>query len=123
MAVKDNRIGKRNTKGRFTAVPARYATGEIYNPVANPAPTLYWIDPNCEYFCILPAGTAKISDVLRNELMKAIGMEDWIGKNPHARTEDISDQDDYDADYDAEAEIEILPPPKPRRRVVISGDK
>ena len=58
--IQDPRIGRRGPKGRIVQVPTKYVSGEGYVPAANPAPTIFWLDQEQEYFIILPVSMSRI---------------------------------------------------------------
>lgn len=76
--IQDPRIGRRGPKGRIVQTPTKYVSGEGYTPAANPAPTVFWLDKNQEYFVILPVSMSRIKPETHAMFLKIVGKEDQI---------------------------------------------
>lgn len=76
--IQDPRIGRRGPKGRIVQAPTKYVSGEGYTPAANPAPTVFWLDKNQEYYVILPVSMSRIKPETHAMFLKIVGKEDQI---------------------------------------------
>lgn len=85
--IQDPRIGRRGPKGRIVQVPTKYVSGEGYVPAANPAPTIFWLDQEQEYFIILPVSMSRIRPETHANLLMLVGKGDQIDF-PYNHSED-----------------------------------
>lgn len=76
--IQDPRIGRRGPRGRIVQVPTKYVSGEGYVPAANPAPTIFWLDQEQEFFIILPVSMSRIRPETHASLLKIVGKGDQI---------------------------------------------
>ena len=76
--IQDPRIGRRGPKGRIVQTPTRYVNNEGYTPAANPAPTIFWLDREQEYFVMLPVSLSRIKPETHAMFLKLVGKEDQI---------------------------------------------
>ena len=86
--ITDPRIGRRGPKGRVVQVPNQYVTGEHYNAAANPAPTIFWIDEDGEYFVILPVSMSRINPETHAFLLKSVDKGDQINFTYNSRPDE-----------------------------------
>ncbi len=129
MALLDPRIGRRAPNGKIVRAPSLYVTGEGYIAGANPAPTLFWIDVDQEYFVILPVSLAHISDKRHLEMLMLVGKpedyEHFYGRAPQtddeaamqaeeAKLEALANQDNY-------PEAAAIAKQPQRTRIVVVG--
>lgn len=68
--LKDGRIGMRDASGKIVIYPTHFATGGVWNRKNYPTPTTTWFGENRDYFYVLPINVARITEDLREELLK-----------------------------------------------------
>lgn len=76
--LQDARIGRRAPRGKIVQSPTKYVTGEQYVAASNPAPTIFWLDKDGEYFVYLPVGMGNIKADSHAKLLEIVGKSDQI---------------------------------------------
>lgn len=128
--IQDPRIGRRGPKGRIVQAPTKYVSGEGYTPAANPAPTVFWLDKNQEYYVILPVSMSRIKPETHAMFLKIVGKEDQIDFPYNDGNDDVqkvvvrqiglgSNNDNSDNDEEEDNDYE---PPK-RSAAEINADR